>query len=325
MPANLPPQYYEAEQLFREAKSPQDKLAALEEMLRIIPHHKGTDKLIGDLRRKMAKLKEEAQKKHQGGKRGEAFQIHREGAAQAVLVGLPNSGKSSLLAALTHATPVVADYPFTTRSAQPGMMVFENVQIQLVDTPPLGDEIADAWIPNLVRGTDLVILVVDLEEDARTQLEFILEELEKWRIGIRGLRTGKEERVGFVEKRGFLVGTKLETAVAQERLAYLQGLGIQAHGVSVKRGWGLEEFSRSVYEALEVIRVYSKPPGKPASLQEPIILPRGSSVADLAESIHKDLLQQMKFARVWSHQETIPRKVGRDHELQERDVVEIHT
>ncbi|MBI3013470.1 MAG: 50S ribosome-binding GTPase [Candidatus Tectomicrobia bacterium] len=325
MPANLPPQYFEAERLFREARSPQDKLAALEEMLRIIPHHKGTDKLIGDLRRKMAKLKEEAQRRPQTGKRGEAFSIRREGAAQAVLVGLPNSGKSSLLAALTHATPVVADYPFTTRGAQPGMMVFENVQIQLVDTPALGDEAADAWVPNLLRGTDLIVVVVDLEEDPRSQLEFILGELEKWRVGIRELRRDQEEKVGFVEKRGFLVGTKLETAAAQDRLAYLQGLGVRAQGISVARGWGLEEFSKSVFEALEVIRVYSKPPGKPASLQEPIILPRGSQVAGLAASIHKDLLQQMKFARVWSNQEKIARKVGRDHMLQEGDVVEIHT
>lgn len=325
MPANLPPQYFEAERLFREARDPQAKLEALQEMLRIIPHHKGTDKLIGDLRRRQAKLKEEVQRQSRSARKGESFSISREGAAQAVLVGLPNAGKSALLAAVTRAAPVVADYPFTTRSAQPGMMVFENVQIQLVDTPALGDEIAGAWVPNLVRGTDLVVIVVDLTEEPQAQLDFILDELEGWHIGIRGLRGGKEEEVGFVCRRGLLVGTKLETAPAQERLEHLRSLTVTAVGVSAPRGWGLEEFSRAVFEALEVIRVYSKPPGRPASLKDPIVLPRGNTVADLAAAIHKDLQQQLKFARVWKDdQAKVSQKVGREYVLQEGEVVELH-
>jgi hypothetical protein len=164
MPANLPPQYHEAEKRYRAAKTPVEKIQALQEMLAIIPKHKGTDHLVGDLKRRMARHQAEAQKKGAGGK-GFSLYIDREGVGQAVLVGLPNVGKSLLLNRLTHARSEVADYPFTTRHPHPGMVEFENVQIQLVDLPPVSPEHTDLWVFSLIRNADIVLLVVDLNRD----------------------------------------------------------------------------------------------------------------------------------------------------------------
>ena len=137
MPANLPPQYFAAEKRFRAAKTIPEKIEALEAMLAIMPKHKGTDKLRADLRGRMAKLSAEAERARATSRKGTSHYIRKEGAGQAVLVGLPNVGKSQLVAALTEATPEIGEYPFTTRSAIIGMMPFENVQIQLIDLPPL--------------------------------------------------------------------------------------------------------------------------------------------------------------------------------------------
>ena len=126
MPANLPPQYFEAEKNFRQAKDPMEKIAALEEMLAIMPHHKGTDHLRAELRARIARLTEAAEKKTATKRR--SMVIPKEGAAQIAVVGLPNSGKSQLVSSITNTSPTVAEYPFTTHSATPGMMEFENIK-----------------------------------------------------------------------------------------------------------------------------------------------------------------------------------------------------
>ena len=130
MPANLTPQYLEAELKFKQAKTTPDKIKALEVMMAVIPKHKGTERLRGQLKSRMAKLKEELQKRPTVGRAEQVYNIKREGAAQVVLLGLPNSGKSSLLSRITNASSEVADYPFTTQKPVPGMMKFENLQIQ---------------------------------------------------------------------------------------------------------------------------------------------------------------------------------------------------
>src|SRR4030042_4877817 len=146
MPANLPPQYFEAERRYRQAKTPEDKIEALEVMLAIMPKHKGTDHRHGDLRRRIAKLTEETERKAATSRT--SFYIRKEGAGQLALVGLPNTGKSQLLAALTDALPEIGDYPFTTKSPNIGMMKFENIQIQIVDTPPITRRASRVWLNN---------------------------------------------------------------------------------------------------------------------------------------------------------------------------------
>jgi ribosome-interacting GTPase 1 len=114
LPANLPPAYFEAENRYREAKTPAEGIAALEEMLAIMPKHKGTDKLKADLRRRISKLKSKQQEKKKLGRRDRGYKIEKEGVGQVVLIGEPNVGKSSLVAALTNADPQVAEFPHST-------------------------------------------------------------------------------------------------------------------------------------------------------------------------------------------------------------------
>ena len=159
MPANLTPQYRAAEARFKSAHTFEERRAALEEMLATIPKHKGTEKMQADLKRRLARLRHEEETRTS--RHGHAIKVDPEGAAQVVLLGPPNCGKSSLLAALTHAEPSIADYPFTTTRPQPGMMAFEDVQIQLVDLPPVAAQHMDPWLPGLVRGADAALLLVD--------------------------------------------------------------------------------------------------------------------------------------------------------------------
>src|SRR5512136_2363538 len=175
MPANLSPEYHRAEERLRAAKSANEKIAALEDMLRVIPKHKGTDHMQADLKSRIAKLRKEGDKK--GGKAGFSYIIPREGAGQVALAGPPNSGKSSLVRALTRATPAVGDYPFTTREPSPGMMPFEDIAFQLIDLPPLSEQHVETWVFDLIRYADLVWVVVDGEralegfDEARRVLE----------------------------------------------------------------------------------------------------------------------------------------------------------
>src|SRR3989442_14451041 len=164
MPANLTPQYMEAERRLKQANSVPDKIAALEEMMATIPRHKGTEKLQVDLKKKMSVLRKESEQQKKGGPR-QSFVVEREGARQLALVGAPNTGKSQIVRSLTHATPEVAEYPYTTRNPIPGMLIFENVRLQLVDLPPISPEYTESWVPQIVRNADAVLWVVDLSDD----------------------------------------------------------------------------------------------------------------------------------------------------------------
>src|SRR5215510_11048729 len=164
MPANLTPQYMDAEKRFKQAQSVEDKITALEEMMATIPRHKGTEKLQAELKKKMSVLRKDAEQSKKGGRR-ESFVVEREGARQLALVGAPNSGKSQLVRALTHATPEVADYPYTTRHPIPGMLIFENVRLQLVDLPPISAEFTESWVAQVIRNADAVLWIIDLSDD----------------------------------------------------------------------------------------------------------------------------------------------------------------
>src|SRR5438093_5812699 len=165
MPANLTPQYMEAEKRFKQAASQEERVAALEEMMATIPKHKGTEKLQAELKKKMAALRKETEQQKKSGRR-DSFLVEREGARQLALVGAPNSGKSQLLRAMTHATPEVADYPYTTRTPIPGMMMYENVGLQLVDLPPISPEYTESWVGQVIRNSDAALWILDLSDDA---------------------------------------------------------------------------------------------------------------------------------------------------------------
>ena len=327
MPANLPPQYYEAEKVYRLAKTPQEKLRALEVMLAIMPKHKGTDKLRADLRRRMAKHTEETERKRLTSKRGYVYDIKKEGAGRAVVVGPPNVGKSQLVATLTDALLEVADYPFTTQTPTPGMMRFENIQIQLVDTPPLAEQHTESWLQNILRSADVLLLVVDLSQDPIKQMDSILAELEKLRIRPKG-QEGDEELELAIQKKALVIGNKSDLDYAGEGFDKLRaeyGETFRVLQISVKEGSGLEELKRVIYDSLNVIRLYTKAPGQKPDLTEPVILKKGSTVEDVAEAIHKDFRHKLKYALVWGSGKFEGQRVKREHVLADGDVIELHT
>lgn len=333
MPANLTPEYRDAELAFKQAATPQEKIEALEHMLAVIPKHKGTEKMIGDLRRRLAKLKSELQGTKKGGpaRGAPVYHVEREGAGQIALAGPPNTGKSALLRALTHATPEVADYPFTTRVPTPGMMEFEDIQIQLVDLPPLDAEHGEAWVPQAIRVADAVLLVVDLSAvDLLDEVENSVALLEKAKVAL-----GSPETLpyGFVAKRTVIVANKVDLPGAHDDFATFEELlggRFPALSVSAKTGEGFDALRKSAFDLLGVIRVYSKEPGKKADLASPFVLKAGATVADLAGRVHKEILLHLKHARVWSqspgrHTHVDGMMVHREHRLEDRDIVELHT
>ncbi len=326
MSANLTPAYRAAEDRFRGAVTAEERLDALEEMLREVPKHKGTEKIQANLKSRISKLKR--QPKQKAGARGSSHHIPREGAGQVVLVGPPNGGKSSLVARLTHARPEVAEYPLTTREATPGMMPFEDVAVQLVDLPPICEEHVEPWVYDSIRTADLVWLVMAAESslEGLELTERLLGEKALVLVSV-GRKAAKELRPGWMCKPAILVLTGLDRPDAQEDLELLDELvedQWDQSPVSSVSGEGIEELSRRTFEALGLVRVYSKQPGKEPDLEQPFTLSVGSTVGDLARLIHQDLAVNFKFARVWGPSVFDGQKVQTGHALEEGDVVEIH-
>ncbi len=312
MPANLTPDYLAAEHEFKTAETHRDKIAALEKMLATIPKHKGTEKLQADIKRRLSQERKEAQKKG-GAHTTPYWLIKKEGAAQVVLVGPPNSGKSQLVCALTHARPEVADYPFTTRGPVPGMMQYEDVAIQLVDLPPLSAEFTESWIPQVIRTADASVLVVDGNDTA------ILDEIE-FILGIFGER--------HLPAPSLLLANKADLPGATENFAALRDLygdRFRSLAVSALAGMNLDRFAREVFEFLGIVRVYTKAPGHKADLGVPFILRRGQTVLDAARLVHKDFAEHLKFARLYHVRHGRDGlMVERTHVVEDGDVLEFH-
>lgn len=327
MPANLTPEYKEAERRYREAKTETERLSCLEYMLSVIPKHKGTDKLQGDLKRRISKLKEKLEQQSGGKKKGFSHKIQKEGAGAVALVGAPNTGKSSLLKALTGVDARVAEYPYTTLEPHPGMMKYENIQIQLVDFPPVCSEHTESWVFDLIKSCDVFLLLVDLAQgDPVHQLETTLELLERHYLlpvwSDRPVEPGHR-----VARRGLVVANKADDPDAEETAALLREMispEIPILLVSALRETGLELLRTRIFELLKIIRVYSKAPGKPPDLESPFTIPEGSTVLDFASQVHHDFIEKLKFARVWGSSKFDGMIAKRDYVLQDGDTVELH-
>jgi ribosome-interacting GTPase 1 len=326
MPTNLPPDYFAVEKEYRQASSPEEKIACLEEMLSIVPKHKGTDHLRADLRRRLAKLKAATQSRKGSSRQTSAYHIDKEGAGQVAVLGLPNVGKSTLVAALTNATPEVAPHPFTTRTPTPGMMPIGDIQVQLIDTPPLSREHVEPDLLNLVRRCDLILLVVDLQGYPIQQLEDAIAVLQEHRIyapHCQDQYTG-EQQLSVIPM--LVVVNKNDDEGSDEDyevLCELVDRNWQLIPVSAKTGRYFDRLKRAVFDRLEIIRVYSKPPGQPPDLDEPFVVRKECTIQELAGKIHKDFGERLKSARVWGSAEHDGQMVGRDYVLQDGDVVEL--
>jgi ribosome-interacting GTPase 1 len=323
LPANLTPQYYNAEEAFKKAVSAEEKITALEEMLAVIPKHKGTEKMQADLKKRLSKFRAEGLKKT-GVSHADPFSVERQGAGQVALLGFPNTGKSSFLAAMTRAKPKIADYPFTTTMPLAGMMPFEDIFIQLVDTPPVTAEIIPSGLSGTLRSADILLVLVDsASDDCLEQLEFCLNYLEEKKI----VREDTAPGVRGVSPANLLVlAARADLPQSNENMQIMKELGpvgIELYPVSTKTGQGLEGLREKIFQMLGVIRVYTKIPGREPDLKRPFVLKRGSTVLDLAEYVHRDLPKLMKNARVWGSAKYEGQSVMRDYTLYDRDVVEI--
>jgi ribosome-interacting GTPase 1 len=329
MPANLPPQYNKAEEEFRRAATPGERLEKLREMFRLLPKHKGTEKLQSDLKKRISRTRDEIEGARASAKKGGvSYGVPHEGAGQVVLVGPPNAGKSALLAALTNARPEVAPYPFTTRLPQPGIMHWEDVPIQLVDLPPLSAEFFEPWTTGLIRSADAALLVADLgSDDVADALEAVLGRLAETHTELVGTLPYDVEDEAVHHVKTLLVANKRDAEGAAGRLEVIRewfSPRFPILPISGERGEGLDALRRATYDLLGVLRVYTKVPGKPADRSKPFTVPIGSTVLDLAREVHRDFEHTLKFARIWGTGVFEGQTVKRDHELHDADVVELH-
>ena len=326
MPANLTPDYKAAEKEYRRADSYAEKLEALKRMLALIPKHKGTDKLQADIKKRIAKLKSEPKKKG-GGRRYDPSFVQPEGAGQIVLTGFPNAGKSQLLSSFTHAHPEIASYPYTTRLPQPGVLFYRKVRFQIVDGPAMSREYMESWYPNLLRYADIILLLLDLgSDDALDQFECIQEKLIQHKVELVPLGAKDERNEAVAKKRTLLLGNKIDLPETGEVLSMLQELLPSQFGLlacSATTGQGLDRVKEILFEALHIIRIFSKLPNQKADLGDPFVLPEGCTVVDAARTIHKDFAQQFKSARLWRDGAYEGQRVTESFVLLDGDILEI--
>jgi len=325
MPANLTPEYFKAEKWFRSAATNDEKILALEQMLRVMPKHKGTDHLRADLRRKLSKLKETPVKKGKA-KHVDIFHIPRSGSGQIVLLGTPNCGKSSIVAALTNAKVNVADFPFATTAAVPGMVKFEDIQIQLIDMPPItADYIAPGQV-GTYRNCDLIAVCIDLSAETAKQLQICLDFLESRNLLIDAETPALDEHGNAVGKRAFCICTKSDIAQPNALGTLKQSCKypFEFTEISTETGLGLDKLPAMFFNLLGIIRIYAKPPGKKPDMNEPFTLPAGSTVMGLASPIHRELAEKLKLARIWGTGVHPGQNFQLNHILNDKDIIELH-
>ena len=339
MPTNVSPEYKKAEEAYRKAREPGERLDCLKEMLRTIPKHKGTDHLQADIKTRIKQLSEEVAGPKKGGRRkGPSHVVRPEGAAQLCLVGPSNAGKSSLHVRLTGSRSDIGPYPYTTHLPVPGMLPFEDVHFQLVDLPPVSGDFMEPWLINTLQPADGVLLVIDVSDpDCLEQIPVILERLAEKKAFLMAAWPGLEQAEPLdpsetddpfrLDLPTVLIANKSDLDPDPEEVKILEellGLRFPALTVSAKTGDGLDELGAFLFRALEIVRVYTKMPGKPADSDKPFTVRRGGTVLDVARLVHKDIARSLKFARMWGAEVFDGQQVGPDHLVSDADLVELH-
>jgi ribosome-interacting GTPase 1 len=339
MPTNVTPEYKKAEEAYRKAREPKDRLDCLKEMLRTIPKHKGTDHLQADIKTRIKQLTEELAGPKKGGRRsGPTHVVRPEGAAQLCLLGPPNAGKSCLHAKLTGSHSDVGPYPYTTHLPVPGMLPHEDIHFQLIDLPPVSADFMEPWLINALQPADGVLLVIDVSDpDCLEQVPTILARLKEKKVFLTpawpGLEREEQEEASQAEDPfrlnlpSVLIANKSDLDPDPEEVEILEdllGLRFPALTVSAKTGDGLEKLGPFLFEALEIVRVYTKTPGKPADSDKPFTVHRGGTVLDVAGLVHKDIADSLKFARMWGTDVFDGQQVGPEHLVADRDLIELH-
>jgi ribosome-interacting GTPase 1 len=298
-------------------------------MLVLLPKHKASEKVQSDLKTRLKEARAElAAEKAAPKKVGKTYRFPRQGAGQIVILGGPNAGKSRLLAELTSAHAEVAPYPFTTREPQPGMMAWEDVAVQLIDTPPITDSFFESYLQNIIRSADAVLLCFDgSSDDAPDHTAEVIRQVESRKTLLARQSGFLEDDLTQVRVQTLLIPTHGDDPGCADRIAYFEEMypgRFASQAVEFERADSVADLRNRVYRLLNVIRVYTKAPGKPADYQSPFTIPAGGTVEDLAEKVHKDLAAKLTHARIWGASAHDGQSVGREHVLVDRDLVELH-
>jgi uncharacterized protein len=329
MAANLTPQYLEAEAEYKKALTPEERLECLKKMYSLLPKHKASEKLQAELKTKISVAKEQVEAERQHSKKaGVSYKIPRQGAGQFTIVGGPNAGKSLLLARLTRAAPEVAPYPFTTREPLPGMMEWEDVRVQLIDLPPITADFMEGYVSSMVRAADRALLLVDLgDDDGPFAAEAAQERLAHTKTMLVDSPPTEIPDPSIEHVRTLLIANKCDQPGAADRIEIVKelfGQRFPMHVISAEHGTGLEELRTAIYKSLNVIRVYTKHPGKPPDMTSPYTCPIGSTLVEMAALVHRDFAEGLKSARIWGTGVFDGQPVKRDHIMHDKDVVELH-
>ena len=392
MPTNLPPEALDKWEEVEAAHTPRDKLQKMQEFLSCVPQHKGTLKLRGTIKKKMAIIRADLEDKKRKGtgksSGGPKLFVEKEGSAQIALVGMTNVGKSCLMCATTNSKVLVTPTPFSTHEPVPGIMSYSDVQFQIVEAPAVMEGSADGRAGGhvtlgLARNADGVILMVDLSHDPVGQLKLVLAELEKSRVlvsrpsgrvdidrrhagaALRIILVGKlldcsmqdvedllrsykivdaivkisgDVRLDDVEdaifetttyKPAVIVANKLDLPEAEANLRrlkhYVNGK-FPVIAMSCEQKTGIDELGKALFDSLGIIRIYTKEPGMRVHSDHPFALRRGVTINELAKNIHKEFVSNFMFAMVWAKRLPFsPKKVGLGFQLEDGDIVEIHT
>jgi len=303
MPTNVDYKYANAEARYLVAKTDKEKLEALEEMMQTMPKHKSAEALRKNIRTRYKKIKEKIETNKQKKKATARKLGIKKQEMQAVLVGLANSGKSSILSCLTNASPEIAPYAYTTKHPNLGTLDYEGCKIQLIDMPAIENEICDLSIMNTA---DTLLIVIEKTGQLK-EIETFLENATSSRIII----FNKSDLFSSEEKR------KISS--------FLQSKKYNFQMVSCLTGDNLPSLKNKIFQSFHKIRVYTKEPGKPADKEDPLILPQVSCVKDAAEKILHGLSKQIKETRVTGPSSKFPnQKVGLEHVLKDKDIVEFY-
>ncbi|MEM1574566.1 MAG: TGS domain-containing protein [Nitrososphaerota archaeon] len=382
MPTNLTAEAKKALANYQLAKTLDEKIIALERALSLIPKHKGTEKLCAQIKKRIKELKEEREErtKKVGRQKKDIFSIKKEGIAQVALIGTTNSGKSSILSALTNAKPEIASYPLTTKKPELGMLHLNEVNIQLVELPsiifPDGKETQFATRSiNLAKNSDVILVVIDGAYDAITQLNQIFKLFyengiilgsPKIFVDIKKTPSGGIRIITFGNFKGslqevqellFSIGIKnaiikiygdatindVEEAILRENI-YKKGLIIinkfnptfiknKEEYIKIIQSYGLpyieisnieiekEKIKEAIWKILDLIRIYTRKNG--IISEKPLIVPRGTTVEEVAKIIHKDFVKKLKYAKIWGKSVKINgQRVSKEHHLEDQDIIE---
>jgi ribosome-interacting GTPase 1 len=344
MPANLSPEYVKAEQAFRAAKDQAERLSCLREMLRTIPKHKGTEHLQADIKSRIKQLTEELAGPKKGAARGgPVYVVRKEGAAQIALIGPPNAGKSALHSALTGSRTEVGPYPYSTHAPVPGMAPYEDIAFQLIDLPPVSADFYEPWLTSSLQPADAVMLVVDIADPNCTEdVTAVIEQLDRHKVTLSaswpnaGADPAADSDAAAADRAldpfrlhlpTVLIANKIDSNQRPEDIDVLKeltGIDYPALAVSATQHIGLDAIAMFLFNGLEIVRVYTKAPGKPAESGQPFTLRHGATIHDVALLVHKDFASGLRYARAWGRGVYDGQQVGPEHVVEDGDIVELH-